>query len=130
MYVPRSDPLVVKGIKWTIVDNLVDTRYILKQVRRYYGTEQNNWILRVIEGIGLLFVVIPRQGSSNCTSSSVLKSKPSAIPVSKGELFKLLGFLLSLTRTHSKLRDLFCVCDTHVLIPINGFFQYCFLLYH
>ena len=25
------DPLVVKGIKWTIVDNLVDTRYIPKQ---------------------------------------------------------------------------------------------------
>ena len=25
------DPLVVKGIKWTLVDNLVDTRYIPKQ---------------------------------------------------------------------------------------------------
>ena len=28
---PDRDPLVVKGIKWTIVDNLVDIRYIPKQ---------------------------------------------------------------------------------------------------
>ena len=41
----------------------------------------------------------------------MLKSMPSSIPVSRGELFKLLGFLLALTRTHSKRRDLFSVCD-------------------
>ena len=46
-----------------------------------------------------------------CTTNSMLKSKPSSIPVSRGELFKLQGFLLALTRTHSKRRDLFSVCD-------------------
>ena len=60
-------------------------------------------------------MVISRQGSSGnvieCTTNSMLKSMPSSIPVSRGELFKLLGFLLALTRTHSKRRDLFSVCD-------------------
>ena len=81
-------------------------------------------------GLDYFLWSFPDKAVADCTSSSILKSKPSAIPVSKGELFKLLGFQLSLTRTHSKRRDFFSVCDTHVLIPINGSFQYCFLLHH
>ena len=123
------DPLVVKGMKWTIVDNLVDTGYIPKQCAHILW---NRTLLRVVEGNWITFCIYFKAVAEilDCTSSSILKSKPSVIPVSKGELFKLLGFLLSLTRTHSKRCDLFSVCDTHVLVPINGSFQYCFLLYH
>ena len=49
------DPLVVKGIKWTIVDNTVDICYIPSNVGKYYGTEHNNWILRVVEGNWISF---------------------------------------------------------------------------
>eukprot|EP00731_Ephydatia_muelleri_P037529 Em0497g2a len=76
--------------------------------------ELNNWILRVIEGKWTTFVVISDKAVAEileCTTNSMLKSKPSSIPVSRGELFKLLGFLLALTRTHSKRRDLFSVSD-------------------
>ena len=55
------DPLVVKGIKWTIVDNLVDIRYIPKQRAQvlWNRTQQLD-----SESSGLLFVVISRQSSS------------------------------------------------------------------
>ena len=93
------DLLVVKGIKWTIVDNLVDTHYIPKQRAHilWSRTQQLD-----SESSRRELDYICRQGSSRnfrLYCSSILKSKPSAIPVSKGELFKLLGFLLSLTKT-------------------------------
>ena len=59
---------MIKGIKWTIVDNLDDTCiYVIppRNMRTYDVTEQNNWILRVIEGKWItFFVVISRKGSS------------------------------------------------------------------
>ena len=128
------DPLAFKGIKWTIVDNLVDTRYIPKQSAHILGsrTQQLDSESSRRE-LDYFLWSFPHKAVAeilDCISSSILKSKLSAVPVSKGMLFKLLGFLLSPTITHSKCHDLFSFCDTHVLIPINGSFQYCFLLYH
>eukprot|EP00731_Ephydatia_muelleri_P015365 Em0008g1085a len=109
------DLLVIKGIKWTIVDNLVDIRYIPKQrahilwnKTKQLDSESNR------REVDYFLWSLPDKAVAEileCTTNSMLKSKPSSIPVSRGELFKLLGFLLALTRTHSKRRDLFSVCD-------------------
>ena len=109
------DPLVVKGIKWTIVDNLVDIRYIPKQRAHilWNRTQQLDSESNRSE-VDYFLWSFPDKAVAEileCTTNSMLKSKPSSIPVSRGELFKLLGFLLALTRTHSKRRDLFSVSD-------------------
>ena len=109
------DPLVVKGIIWTIVDNLVDIHYIPKQRAhvlwnrtQQLDSESNR---REVDYFLWSFPDKAVAEILECTTNSMLKSKPSSIPVSRGELFKLLGFLLALTRTHSKRRDLFSVSD-------------------
>eukprot|EP00731_Ephydatia_muelleri_P037306 Em0439g1a len=45
------NPLVVKGIKWTIVDNLVDTRYIPKQLylRDYEVNQEDTTVTAIAE---------------------------------------------------------------------------------
>ena len=100
------DPLVVKGIKWTIVNNLVDTHYIPKQrAHILWNRTQQLDSENSRRELDYFLWSFPDKAVAeilDCTSSSILKSTPSAILVSKGELFKLLGFLLSLTRTHSK----------------------------
>ena len=101
---PTSDPLVVKGIKWTIVDNLVDIRYIPKQRghmlwnrTQQLDSESNR---REVDYFLWSFPDKAVAEILECTTNSMLTSKPSSIPVSRGELFKLLSFLLALTRTH------------------------------
>ena len=91
------DPLVVNGIKWTIVDNLVDTRYIPKQRAHilWSRTQQldSQSSRRELDYFLWSFPDKAVAEILDCTSSSILKSKPSAIPVSEGELFKLLAFI-------------------------------------
>jgi hypothetical protein len=85
------DPLVDKGIKWTIVDNMADTRYIPKQRGHMLcnRTQQldSESSRRELDYFMPSFPDKAVAEILDCTSGSMLKSKPSAIPVSKGELF-------------------------------------------
>ena len=116
----------MEGIKWTIVDNLADTCYITKQRAHilWNRTQQldSESSRRELDYFLWSFPDKAVAEILDCNSSSILhaKSKSSAIPVSKGELFRLLGFLLSLIRTHSNSRDLFSVCDGLFRAPKFG----------
>ena len=81
------DPLVVKGIKWTIVDNLVDIRYIPKQRAhilwnrtQQLDSESNR---REVDYFLWSFPDKAVAEILECTTNSMLKSKPSSIPVSR-----------------------------------------------
>ena len=95
---PSTDPLVVKGIKWTIVDNLVDIRYIPKQwAHMLWNRAQQLHSESNRREVDYFLWSFPDKVVAEileCTNNSMLKSKPFANPVSRGELFRLLGFLL------------------------------------
>ncbi|KAL5510010.1 hypothetical protein EMCRGX_G005475 [Ephydatia muelleri] len=79
------DLLVIKGIKWTIVDNLVDIRYIPKQrahilwnKTKQLDSESNR------REVDYFLWSLPDKAVAEileCTTNSMLKSKPSSIPM-------------------------------------------------
>lgn len=122
---PTNDKLQVKHVRWVIDENLEDPRaHLTRQTARIHWGESARLLTprerRCVDYMMWSFPQASIPGILSRTTASMLAINHKTKPLTKGEFFRVIGFLLALTRTQKRRRDLFSLVDGLFPAPAFG----------